>query len=94
MHIYNHPLFLEEELKRQENEIKQKIIKLAMAGLVEKAKLIKESSGQEDPKVNQQPENTSTQEPELQIVIEPEAPKEVEPELQIVIQPEEQMSKL
>ena len=69
-----------------------------MAGLVEKAKLIKESSGQEDPKVNQQPENRSTpeqtQEPELQIVIEPEAPKEVEPELQIVIQPEEQMSKL
>ena len=92
MHIYNHPLFLEKELKQQENEIKQKIIKLAMAGLVEKAKLIKESSVQEDPKVNQQPENT--QEPELQIVIEPEAPKEVEPELQIVIQPKEQMSKL
>ena len=92
MHIYNHPLFLEEEMKRQANEIKQKELQLAMAGLVEKAKQIKESSGQPDPKVNQQPEQT--QEPDLQIVIEPQAPKDVEPELQIVIQPQEQMSKL
>ena len=62
-----------------------------MAGLVEKAKQIKQSSVPE-PRVNQQPEDG--QEPDLQIVIEPVSQKDVEPDLQIVIEPEQQISKL